>query len=275
MENSVQGISFSTYDTEQICEGKGRTLINMKRKQGKILTALASLLLVVGPSLKAAPPTLTEHLADTVISAEEISQNLTAITDYVNAVAALINEQSESSGAAQQALDDLYAYQGSLQSNHQAIVSAMLAPTAQDLSGQYYCNDSLTPYLYNPNSGYAAIGWTHVEDEWVFTETGSTRYSTVLDETELGFFGNPFGTKVTTTPNQKARDDNPLNLTGYTVFNWFDRYLHRGQRGQVAWRVTLGGQYDPPGGEKGIWQYFDIGIVCSEPSAALGLGGAQ
>ncbi|MEK9655118.1 MAG: hypothetical protein VW202_05370, partial [Halieaceae bacterium] len=116
MENSVQGISFSTYDTEQICEGKGRTLINMKRKQGKILTALASLLLVVGPSLKAAPPTLTEHLADTVISAEEISQNLTAITDYVNAVATLINEQSENLGPAQQALDDLYAYQGNLQS---------------------------------------------------------------------------------------------------------------------------------------------------------------
>lgn len=232
-------------------------------------------LLLASPLGFAAPPQLSGFESGSVITAEEINEKLQTLTSYTNEVRLAIAEAESAIASSSTGLDELGVNQSGLINDHESRANSLVNPSAADLAGRHYCEDSYLQWLYK-DVGYASRGWTVRNYEYVFSETGYSLVRRFYGEPEHGFYGNPYQTQLQNSGAVAAVADliDQVTTGTYSV-NTLKSLSPVSQRGHVWWAGYQDGTFDPLADGQSLWNSFDIAIQCSDEEDPFNLGGAQ
>ncbi len=232
-------------------------------------------LLLASPVGFAAPPQLSGFESGSVITAEEINEKLQTLTSYTNEVRLAITEAESAITSSSAGLDELGVNQSGLINDHESRANSLVNPSAADLAGRHYCEDSYLQWLYK-DVGYASRGWTVRNYEYVFSETGFSLVRRFFGEPEHGFFGAPFQNQLQNSPLVATVADLIDQVaTGTYSVNELKSQTVVTQRGHLYSIGYQRGTFDPPSDGKSMWNSIDIGIQCSNEEDPFNLGGAQ
>lgn len=250
-------------------------------QKARIYTYLFGLLaLMSGHLALAEPPTLRSFEAGSVITAEEMNENLAEITQYIDEIQALAALSQSDAETLANEVTVLEEAQLTLENNQLAQANALVSPTSSDIEGLLYCIHYYNQGNYQgANSDYMSVFLTDYSSEYVFTNTGFSGVIRKYREPVLGFRGPNIETLLFNSSFAEAEAPNVGVVrtveNGYNAADFTGEFMPLSTRGLVGWFGGMRGSYDPPALDASLFPQLRIAIACNEDASSLVEGGAE